>query len=126
MYGAGSELARQWTKERFDELDAGKTADLLHALLTLRPRGREQKDIVRHNLDYFKTNAAAMRYDRFRADGLFVGSGVVEAGCPNVIGLRLKRSGMKWTTEGANSIIALRCYLLGPRWEELWNRHRTA
>jgi hypothetical protein len=126
VYGAGSELASQWIKERFDGLDEGKIADLLRALLDLHPRGREQKDVVRRNLDYFKVNAEAMRYDLFRADGLFVGSGVVEAGCRNVIGLRLKRSGMKWTIEGANSIIALRCYLLGLRWEELWNRHRTA
>jgi hypothetical protein len=30
----------------------------------------------------------------FRAQGLFVGSGVVEAGCKTIIGHRLKQSGM--------------------------------
>ncbi|MBI2365926.1 MAG: hypothetical protein HYV01_13115 [Deltaproteobacteria bacterium] len=40
---------------------------------------------------------------------LFVGSGVVEAGCKTVIGHRLKQSGMQWTVRGANDIIALRC-----------------
>jgi len=39
----------------------------------------------------------------------FVGSGVVEAGCKTVIGLRLKQSGMRWTVAHANAIIALRC-----------------
>lgn len=38
-----------------------------------------------------------MRYPQFRKQGLFVGSGVVEAGCKAVIGSRLKRSGMFWT-----------------------------
>jgi hypothetical protein len=30
-----------------------------------------------------------MRYPNFRAQGLFVGSGVIEAGCKTVIGVRL-------------------------------------
>jgi hypothetical protein len=40
---------------------------------------------------------------------LFVGSGVIEAGCKTVIGSRLKQSGMFWTVRGANAIVALRC-----------------
>ena len=48
-------------------------------------------------------------YPEFRARGLFVGSGVIEAGCKAIIGYRLKASGMFWTVRGANNIIALRC-----------------
>ena len=47
-----------------------------------------------------------MQYPHFRAQHLFVGSGVIEAGCKTVIGSRLKQSGM-FTVDGANSIIAL-------------------
>jgi hypothetical protein len=50
-----------------------------------------------------------MRYHWFRQCGLFVGSGVVEASCKTVIGQRLKQSGMHWTVNGADAIIALRC-----------------
>lgn len=59
-----------------------------------------------------------MRYPKFRAQGLFVGSGVIEAGCKTVIGVRLKGSGMFWTVRGANAIIALRCARLSARFEE--------
>ena len=48
-----------------------------------------------------------MRYPKFRRQHLFVGSGVIEAGCKTVIGSRLKQSGMFWTVRGANAIIAL-------------------
>ena len=41
--------------------------------------------------------------------GMFVGSGVVEAGCKTVLGARLKQSGMHWTTRGATAITTLRC-----------------
>ena len=50
-----------------------------------------------------------MRYPEFRRQGLFVGTGVIEAGCKTLIGGRLKRSGMFWTVRGANAVIALRC-----------------
>jgi len=48
---------------------------------------------------------------------MFLGSGVVEAGCKTVVGQRLKRSGMNWTVRGTNAIIALRCLILSGHWE---------
>ena len=61
-----------------------------------------------------------MRYPDFRRQHLFVGSGVIEAGCKTVIAARLKQSGMFWTLRGANSIIALRCCQLNGRFESYW------
>jgi hypothetical protein len=90
------------------------------ALGRLRPRGEEAQEAVRKAQGYFETNAARMRYARFRRQGLFVGSGVVEAGCKTIVGLRLKQSGMRWTVRGANAILALRCADLSGRWEEFW------
>ncbi len=71
-------------------------------------------------MKYFQNNAERMRYADFRRQGLFVGSGVVEAGCKTIIGLRLKQSGMQWTVRGANAIIALRCLDLAGQWEQFW------
>jgi hypothetical protein len=71
-------------------------------------------------LPYFEGNAAAMRYAEFRKQGLFVGSGVVEAGCRTVIGQRLKHSGMFRSLRGANALIASRCCQLSDRFEDFW------
>ncbi len=60
-----------------------------------------------------------MRYAEFCSQGLFVGSGVVEAGCKTIIGQRLKLSDMHWTVKGANAIIALRCCQMSNCWEEI-------
>ena len=63
-----------------------------------------------------------MRCPQFRARGLCVSSGVVEAGCKQ-LGDRLKRAGMRcWTVAGANAIIALRCCILSGRFEDFWER----
>ncbi len=67
-----------------------------------------------------------MAYPEFRALGLCVGSGVVEAGCKVAIGTRLKRSGMHWTLAGANAIIALRCCKLSARFDDFWERRSQA
>jgi len=67
-----------------------------------------------------------MRYPAFRDQDLFVGSGVVEAGCKSVIGARLKRAGMFWTVRGANAIIALRCCRISGKFEDYWEARSAA
>jgi hypothetical protein len=74
--------------------------------------------------NYFDGDKERMRYAEFRKQGLFVGSGVVEAGCKTVIG-RLKRSGMFWTVRGANAIIALRCCQPSGKFEDYWEVRRA-
>ena len=76
--------------------------------------------------EYFRRNAKRMRYPKFRRLHLFVGSGVIEAGCKSVIGKRLKQSGMFWTVNGANAIIALRCCVLNNRFEDYCEERRVA
>jgi len=66
-----------------------------------------------------------MRYPEFRRQGLFVGTGVMEAGCKTVIGSRLKQSGMFWTVSAANAMIALRCSQLSGTFEDYWEARRA-
>ena len=78
-------------------LDKGKIEKLvseLHSIATTNPQLAEK---IRTEAVYFERNAERMRYPRFRRQHLFVGSGVIEAGCKTVVGSRLKQSGMFWT-----------------------------
>jgi hypothetical protein len=81
---------------------------------------------IKDQINYFDTNKNRMRYGEFRKRGLFIGSGVVEAGCKSIIGQRLKQSGMHWTVKGANSIIALRCSIESGKFEDYWADRRAA
>ena len=116
IYGAGSDLAVRWGKDRRDELDAGR----FDAILTELRAHSETCEEARKCIDYLTRNRHRMRYPEFRAWGLCVSSGVVEAGCKLAIGARLKRAGMHWTVAGANAIIALRCCKLSGRFEDFW------
>ena len=122
VYESDSVRSKQWLAARLEELDAGEVEAVVTSLRRLRPQDRTGKDQTGKAIDYFQTNRQRMRYADFRRQGLFVGSGVVEAGCKTIIGQRLKRSGMHWTVRGANAIIALRCCQMSGRWEEFWER----
>ena len=110
-----------WLTQRLEELDAGNIPALLAAGRALNFTGSLARDRDKQ-LGYFEVNAHRMRYQHFRALGMFIGSGMVEAGCKAIIGQRLKLSGMRWTVPGAASIAALRCQDASNRWEEIWQR----
>ena len=107
-------------------LDKGKIEKLVAAITSLYSTNPEIAEKIRLEADYFNRSAERMRYPKFRAQHLFVGSGVIEAGCKAVIGSRLKRSGMFWTVRGANAILALRCCHLNGRFEDYWEARRAA
>jgi hypothetical protein len=107
-------------------LDKGKIEKLVASLRSIRSNNPEVIEKIRTEADYFERNSERMRYPKFRRQHLFVGSGVIEAGCKTVIGSRLKQSGMFWTVRGANAIIALRCCHLNGRFEDYWEMRRAA
>jgi hypothetical protein len=107
-------------------LDKGKIEKLVGALRSIHSTNPEVREKIRTEADYFERNAERMRYPKFRRQHLFVGSGVIEAGCKTVIGSRLKQSGMFWTVRGANAIVALRCCHINGRFEDYWEARRAA
>jgi hypothetical protein len=107
-------------------LDKGRIEKLVSALRSIKSRNPEVAEKLRSEADYFERNAERLRYPKFRRQHLFVGSGVIEAGCKTVIASRLKRSGMFWTVRGANAILALRCCHLNGCFEDYWEDRREA
>jgi len=108
-------------KDRWwDLLDEGQIDTLVQQAQAFLPNDPRAGKDARREIGYLEKNNARMRYAQFKADGFFVGSGVIEAGCKSVIGQRLKQSGMEWTVRGANAIIALRCASVSGRTDEYW------
>lgn len=110
-----------WLAERLTDLDNGDIPALLAAAREYPLAGTKADDRDKA-LHYFEANAHRMDYAGYRELGMFVGSGMVEAGCKTVIGARLKQSGMRWSLPGADAIIALRCQQASGRWSQIWTR----
>ena len=116
IYGADTDLAAQWVELRCEQLEAGD----IEALIRELKKASAGCGLAATAVGYFRTNIERMRYAQFRAEGICVSSGVVEAGCKDAIGARLKRSGMRWSVQGANDIAALRCYVKSDRFDDYW------
>jgi hypothetical protein len=117
-FGEGTPPARAWAKAAEKLLWRGRVEGVLRRLTRLRPRRAETKELLREAAGYFRNNAPRMRYDRFRRRGLFIGSGVVEAGCKHIVGARLKQSGMRWSLRGLRSILQLRLAVVNGDWPQ--------
>jgi hypothetical protein len=113
---------RRWILRHQPKLDGGRIETLVAYMRSLDAANPTAAAIIAVEAAYFEKNAARMRYPEFRRQHLFVGSGVIEAGCKTVIGQRLKQSGMFWTLRGANAILALRCCHLNARFESYWEQ----
>lgn len=116
---------KRWIMVQQNRLDKGKIEKLVLALRSIETTDPEVAKKLRTEADYFERNAERMQYPKFRGQHLFVGSGVIEAGCKTVIAARLKRSGMFWTVRGANAILALRCCHFNGRFENYWEARRA-
>lgn len=104
-----------------DVLDAGQIESLIRAARDALPRSGTRRALASKQIRYFEKNAERMRYADFRAQGLFIGSGVVEAGCKSVVGGRCKQPGMFWSRSGAHAILQTRCSLLSRRYDADWD-----
>ena len=113
---ADRQSGQEWARQRCGELDAGWIETLLSVLATEASHHEEGKAAC----TCFHENRHRMRYAQFEGQGLCISTSVVEAGCKNAIGARLKRSGMHWSVRGANSIMALRSVRLSGRFEDFW------
>jgi hypothetical protein len=123
LYPDDEPRQRRWAMVQENRLENGHIAKIVATLRTLTTEFPDLASL-HTEADYFERNAARMRYPEFRRQGLFVGSGVIEAGC-KMIGARLKPSGTLWTVRGANAIIALRCHMRSNRFDDYWDARRA-
>ncbi len=111
---SGRKLRRRWVKLLLrGKLDAFMT----QARSAFPPGNKAQGE---KELGYFERNRHRMRYDQFRSQGYFIGSGVVEAACKTVVAQRMKGSGMHWSQKGLNNILAIRTAIRSSRYDEFW------
>jgi hypothetical protein len=71
---------------------------------------------------YLRKRMKYMKYAAYRRLGVPLGSGVTEAGCKIVYTERLKLSGMRWQTRGAQTILNLRVLQLSGVWDAAYAR----
>ena len=68
---------------------------------------------------YLENNKDKIEYSKYEKNGWFVGSGAIESSNKIVTQLRLKQAGMRWSVDGANYMIVLRCFYESNHWDKI-------
>lgn len=125
LYGEGTPATRAWVEPIEALLWEGQVRAILDRLRQQRDRtrSRTQRAALDALRTYLLNQDDRLAYDRFRAAGLDIGSGRVEAACKHVVALRMKRSGMRWSKSGSQAVLSLRATWLNGDWDRLWKSH---
>lgn len=128
LFGKGTAEATAWYDEYADKMlerDDGVGAALRSIAYYARTRElpRSRRADLKVQQTFFERNKARMTYADFRRRGLPIGSGPVEAACKTLIKQRMCQSGMRWSRDGGQKILELRCYAKSNRWDAFWEEY---
>ena len=115
LFGEGMEETTAWVEAHLTRLAQGQAALLATEWRALPARG-EVAAVRDAQVTYFTNQAPRMAYDRYRAAGWDIGSGMVESACKHLIGAREKGPGMRWSEAGAQTVAAVRVLLFNAQW----------
>ena|SRR5579871_3154415 len=123
LHGEGSAATEAWAKGYETLLWEGKYPRVLELLAEERSRTRSppRRAALEQLATYLANQGGRLDYARFRAAGFDIGSGRVEAACKHVVAVRMKRSGMIWSDDGAQQMLSLRTAYLNGWWDQLWD-----
>lgn len=110
----------RWVKQRKTDLWTGHASQIATLIERLAQRHPDQSDQLTAEAGYFRNNYRRMQYQEFREEGYPIGSGTVESGCKQLVTMRMKGPGMRWSRPGAQNLLALRAAYLSDNWDEAW------
>lgn len=115
----GSLEAEKFVDRYLKMLLEGKVKNVIAAFQRRRKslKGNHLKTLEKV-IRYYKTNVDRMKYDQYIKAGYPIGSGVIEGACRHLVKDRMERSGMRWTIEGATSVLKLRTNYLNQHWDQ--------
>ena len=120
----GSPELAAWVKPLNKLLLKGNITVLLKRLKTFQesipcqgPNTKLKRETLAEQIAYFAAREDMMRYGEFRQQDLVLATGIIEGACRYILGDRLDCSGMRWTLEGAEAVMQLRCIDFNGDWD---------
>jgi hypothetical protein len=115
--------ARHWAGQRLTTALKDNGPALLRRVQTeaaAEPAGSMPRKALDDLLTFLRPNRDRMWYRERLAAGEPIGSGMIEGGCKNILGARLKLNNARWRVRRAERIGILRCVDASDQWENFW------
>ncbi len=120
LLGETASRRTAWVKARTLRLlrsqSAWVVADLRHLAAT-PGRARRARTVLTKVAAYLERNAPYMDYATYLAQGWPIATGVIEGACRHLVKDRCELSGMRWTIDGAEALLHLRCVHENGDWD---------
>lgn len=121
IFGENKAKIKQWAEPLQDLLWDGKVQTVIKALQEMASEMESHQTALYELRGYYVSHAEFMKYDTYRENGWYFGSGAIESANKYIVSQRLKQSGMIWRKIGADAMIWARCKYFEGDWEEFWD-----
>jgi hypothetical protein len=118
-----------WVRERLLHILSGQTSTVVQDLenqIRHAPLSPTQCEALKTTIGYYRRNSPYMCYDQYLNNGWPIGTGVVEGACGHLVKDRMEQSGMRWTKQGAQSLLDLRAVRINDDWDVYHRFHRNS
>ena len=124
----GSKELEQWVLQRLGRVLQGRArwvAAGIRRSATKRHLSARQREPLDRCANYLLKYQRYLAYDQYLADGLPIGSGVIEGACRHLVKDRLALTGARWRLRGAEAVLRLRALRASGDFDEYWTFHEA-
>ena len=126
FFKEGSVKSAQHVNLLYRMLLEGNTTGCIYAMKASGQRNgvsENRRKKIESIVGYLEENKDRMRYNKYIAKGLPIGSGVIESSCKVLVKQRMEGAGMRWSKSGADAMLSLRAISLNGDLSEYFNHH---
>lgn len=110
----------EWVANKTLQMLSGKTPQIIAEFRQLAQEKKHthaQIETLAKTANYFERNLPYMDYPMYLAKGWPIASGVIEGACRHLVKDRMELSGMRWSLDGAESLLLLRVVAENDDWD---------
>ena len=131
LYGEKGASRSRWVEEKLYALLEGKVGYLIGGLRQRLTKNRDrltltQKKTLGKTITYFDNHRHMMHYDVYLSKGYPIATGVIEGTCGSLVKDRMEQSGMRWSINGAQAVLAQRAVVKNGDWNDFFTYYRDA
>ena len=116
--------AYKWFGEARSKIKEGKVEEVIAELKKIvsdaNKLPKETEKVLGNLIVYLEVHIDHMSYDKFKAMGFPIGSGMIESTCKWLIQQRFKGVGMRWSEDGFNNLLHLRLAWVNETFDDLF------
>lgn len=125
LYGEKNQKRTAWVEDKLYALTQSKVGYLIGVLRQIGTKNQHalsttQKQALKKTITYFDNHRHMMDYATYLRKGYPIATGVIEGTCGSLVKDRMEQSGMRWSVDGANAVLALRAVVKNGDWNDFF------